>query len=250
VKHWKFWIAIAFSVALVFVFQNCAGDYNSADYMLTAEDGPVGEENPTDVAIAPQMITALQNTTVLQSQSAAFSVSIRGNQLTYNWFKDNQPLAGINSNSFLLQNAQLSSAGTYKVVVSNSAGSVESSAVLTVTAAPITPPPPTAAPVITTPPRNADVFIYTGPGAPSFSHTFTVSATGANLTYQWFFKGISATAVETALAGQTLSSLRISPVRLSSAGTYRVVVTNPAGQATAQAIMTVESEPYGSGPLR
>jgi hypothetical protein len=247
VKHWKFWLAIAFSVALVFVFQNCAGDYNSADYMSDAADGPVGEENPTAPIIAPQLISPLQSATVLQSQSAAFSVSIRGNQLTYSWFKDGQPLAGINSNSFLLQNAQASSAGTYRVVVSNSAGSVESSAVLMVTPAPVVPPPPTAVPVITTPPRNVEVFIYTGVGAPIFSHTFTVSATGSNLTYQWYFKGAAATAVESALAGQTSSSLRISPVRVSSSGTYRVVVTNMAGQATAQAIMTVDAEPYYGG---
>lgn len=62
------------------------------------------------------------------------------------------------------------------------------------------------------------------------SFTFTVAATGdAPLTYQWSH-GLSA------IAGATASTLTLSPVALSDAGSYTVTVRNGAGSAVSTAV--------------
>ena len=61
--------------------------------------------------------------------------------------------------------------------------------------------------------------------APGGSVTFSVSATGNNLTYQWKLGG-------QAISGATSASLTIDNVQASHAGTYTVDVTNSAGTVT------------------
>ena len=59
---------------------------------------------------------------------------------------------------------------------------------------------------------------------PGTSVSFSVSATGTGLSYQWY-KGT------TALAGQTGSSLVLSNVSAADAATYSVVVSGTCGNA-------------------
>ncbi len=72
--------------------------------------------------------------------------------------------------------------------------------------------------------------------------TFTVAATGnGTLTYQWLFNG-------TAINGKTDSALTFSPVLLTDAGDYAVVVTNTlngttAATTSAAATLTVTPKP-------
>ncbi len=68
--------------------------------------------------------------------------------------------------------------------------------------------------------------------------TFTVTATGtAPLTYQWKKNG-------TNISGATSSSYVIAPATAANAGTYSVVVNNPAGSVTSNnATLTVISPP-------
>ena len=63
---------------------------------------------------------------------------------------------------------------------------------------------------------------------------FSVTAAGGSpLSYQWQWNGAG-------LAGQTASSLTLNDVQLTNAGSYSVVVTNPAGSViSSNAVLTV-----------
>jgi hypothetical protein len=93
------------------------------------------------------------------------------------------------------------------------------------------PPPATAAPVIVGQPTNQNVRFGT-------TANFSVGAvSAAPMTYQWFF-GTNAV-LET-----TNSTLCLTNVQPSQAGSYTVVVTNVYGAATsAPAMLTVSAEP-------
>jgi hypothetical protein len=83
-------------------------------------------------------------------------------------------------------------------------------------------------PVITSEPSN----ISTSVGG---SATFSVTATagGAPMTYQWYFDGMP-------VSSGTGSSLTISSVVASNAGTYEVIVTDPIG-STASYLVTLKA---------
>ncbi len=119
--------------------------------------------------------------------SASFSVSATGTGLSYQWYKDGNTLAGQTGSSLVLTNVSATDAATYSVVVSGTCGNaVTNSASLTV---------------------NQNVAVVSGPvsvtNCPGTSASFSVSATGTGLSYQWY-KGA------TAMAGQTGSSLVLS----------------------------------------
>lgn len=70
--------------------------------------------------------------------------------------------------------------------------------------------------------------------------TFTVSASGTNLTYQWQFNNVD-------INGATGASYTIPNVTNANAGSYRVIVTNTAGNVTSNpATLTVT--PFSNAP--
>jgi hypothetical protein len=167
--------------------------------------------------IAPVIVTQPSSSTITSGGSVSFNASASGTPApTYQWRKDGSLLAGATSSTYLISSATTSDAGSYTVVVTNSAGSATSNAAtLTVTAA-------ATAPTITTQPSSSSV---TSGNAASFS----VAASGtAPLTYQWRKDG-------TAISGATSSTYSIISAATSDAGSYTVVVTNSAGSATSNA---------------
>jgi DNA/RNA endonuclease G (NUC1) len=172
--------------------------------------------------------------TVLAGQPASFSVVATGTApLTYQWRKDGTPVSGATSATYPISSAQSADAGTYTVVVTNSAGSVTSNgAALTVNALP-------TAPGISAQPTSQTV-------SEGGSVSFRVTATGdGTLTYQWMKEG-------SALTGKTASSLTINSVALADAGSYTVVVTNTLHGATAtttSAAATLTVNPLPSTPV-
>ncbi len=86
----------------------------------------------------------------------------------------------------------------------------------------------TPAPVITAQPLSLTV-------SEGSSATFSVTATGTGLNYQWRFNGSS-------MSGATASSYTIASVQGSDAGTYDVVVSNDGGSVTSSgAVLTVST---------
>ena len=175
----------------------------------------------------------------MTGMSVTFSVVATGTPSpSYQWWKGSVAVSGATTDTLALSNVQSANAGSYTVVVSNSAGAVTSNAaVLTVT-------PASGPPVITTQPANQTV----GVGS---SVSLSVSATGAApLNYQWRANGAP-------LTGATSATLRLSSVQISDAGSYSVVITNSAGSVTSDTAMltvdaasiTVASRPFSSDHL-
>ncbi|PWU11255.1 MAG: hypothetical protein C5B50_23760 [Verrucomicrobia bacterium] len=136
------------------------------------------------------------------------------------WFNGTNLIPGATSNVLVLNTVQLSQAGSYSSVVTNSLGSaISSNAVLTLN--------PAFAPTITSQPVNAKVFA----GGTSY---FSVMATGGpSPAYQWQFNSAP-------LAAATSPTLVISNVSPGQAGTYAVLVTNYAGSVlSSNAVLSV-----------
>jgi Immunoglobulin domain len=171
-------------------------------------------------AIKPAINTQPHSQTVSAGTTATFSVKASGMApLTYHWYRGSTAVGG-NSSTLTLANVIDAKAGSYKVVVSNLAGSVTS---ITVTLTVIHPP------VITTQPKDQTV----NAGA---TGTFSVKASGTGmLSYQWYH---GATAV-----GGNSSTLPLTNVTDASAGSYKVVVSKGAGSVTSRTVTLTVIDP-------
>jgi len=165
---------------------------------------------------------------VTAGQTATFTVVAAGTApLSYQWQKNGANIAGATSASYTTPATTTSDSGsTFDVVVTNTAGTVTSSAAtLTVNPAPV-------APTITTSPANQAV-------TAGQTATFTVVAAGtAPLSYQWQKNGVN-------IAGATAASYTTPATVTSDSGsTFDVAVTNTAGTVTsAGATLTVNPAP-------
>jgi hypothetical protein len=109
-------------------------------------------------------------------------------------------------------------AASYTVTATNASGSTTASLSITVMVALIAPSNATVTPT----PQSVLV------GAPSVSFSVTVGAGTPPYTYQWRKDGVD-------MPGKTTQTLTIAPVASSDSGSYTVVVTNGAGNATSSA---------------
>jgi hypothetical protein len=185
---------------------------------------PAPNSGPT-MAVSPQLTTQPANQTVAVGATATFSVVATGTApLSYQWMLNGAAVAGATSAAYTTPATTAANSGeSFTCVVSNSAGSMTSSAaVLTVN----TPPQITTQPTSQT--VNAGI-----------TATFLVAATGtAPLTYQWRRNG-------TNISGAT-GTTYTTPVTAGSdnGAVFTVVVTNSVGNATSNgATLTVNSAP-------
>jgi hypothetical protein len=190
-----------------------AGDAGSYDVVVTGACGTVTSSAAT-LTVNPATTISSQpaNQTVCAGSSATFSVTAAGSGLSYQWRKNGAAISGATSNSFSIAAAAAGDAGSYDVVVTGSCGTVTSSAAtLTVN----------AATAISAQPTNQTV-------CESSPATFSVTATGAGLSYQWRKNGSN-------IAGATSSSYNIAAATSANAGSYDVVITSSCGTLTSQA---------------
>jgi hypothetical protein len=178
---------------------------------------------PAVSAVPPTITNQPVSITNLIGSNPSFSVIAGPPPLTYQWFfNSNSAVAAGTGATLTLTNAQLSQAGFYSVVVSDSGGSVTS--------------PPARltlwqSPVIT----NQPVGVTNLAGGPA---TFSTVAGGLPaVSYQWTFNG-------TPLASAVSPTFTIANIRLNQAGAYSVIVTNMAGSVTsAPALLAVTLPP-------
>jgi Immunoglobulin domain len=181
--------------------------------------GPVAPTTgPADIVLQPT------NQSVTIGQSAIFTVMAGGTApLSYQWRKNGAAMTGATSASYKTPATAMADSGThFDVVVSNSLGTVTSTAAsLTVTTAAL-------APSITEQPASRSV-------APGQTATFNVLANGtAPLSYQWQKNSVK-------ISGATLPTYTTGATTSADNGEqYRVVVSNASGSATSNmATLTV-----------
>ena len=202
----------------VVVVSNSVGTATSNAATLTVSPAP----------LAPTITAQPVNQTVTVGQTATFSVTASGTApLSYQWQKNGANIAGAISSSYTtLATTTADSGSTFRLVVSNNAGTITSNAAtLTVNPAPM-------APAITTQPSSQTV-------PPGQTATFTVVATGtAPLSYQWQKNGAN-------IAAATSPSYTTPVTTTADTGsTFVVVVSNGVGTATSNtATLTVSAAP-------
>ena len=93
-------------------------------------------------AVAPQISTAPQNTTVASGQTATFSVTATGTApLSYQWSKNGTAINGATSASYTTPTTSSNDNGaSFTVTVTNSAGSITSNAATLTVNSPANPP--------------------------------------------------------------------------------------------------------------
>ncbi len=192
------------------VITNVAGSVTSCLATLTVIDPYISTD--------PQSLTA-----PLGSVTNLFVVATGTQPLHYQWIQNGFVLVGKTNSVLNFNPTHDSDAGTYYMVVTNSAGSATSgTAVVTI----IHPPN------IISQPTN--LFLAVGR-----TGTFSVSANGNfPFTYQWYKNGNSLSPSGTA------KKLILSNIQLSDSGSYYVAITNSDGSATSQtATLTVYDKP-------
>ena len=182
----------------------------------------------TLASVRPAISMQPASRTVTAGNTATFTVTATGTApFTYQWKKNGTPIVGATSSSYTTPATSMEDAGTeYSVEVSNSAGTVtSSSATLTVVAV-----------LITTQPSAQPVVV-------GQTASFSVTATGTGLTYQWRKNGSN-------ISGAT-SSTYTTPVTVigDNGAVFTVVVSNSAGTTTSNsATLSVFTSRYALVP--
>jgi len=179
-----------------------AANYGNEPLNWVAATPTPGTVNGAAFLTVPVITQQPANAGGVPGNTVSFSVAASGSgPLTYQWRLNGVNVAALTNATILLANIQPAISGSYTVFISNPAGSVLSSAA-TLIAAPV--------PTILQQPQS----LVSAPGGTA---TFSVLATGTQLTYQWRFNG-------TNLPGATNSSLTLTNVQNANVGSYSVII--------------------------
>lgn len=188
-----------------------------------ASGSTVSNEATLTVTPAVTITAQPQSVTRVAGESAAFSVTATGSALTYQWQRNGADISGATGASYNLPSVSAGDNGVvFRVRVRNAAGeALSNGATLTVT----------PAVTITAQPQSITRTV-------NDAASFSVTAVGSALTYQWQRNGAD-------IAGATAASYNLASVSTSDNGArFRVRVRNAAGEALSnEAILTVTAAP-------
>lgn len=179
-------------------------------------DFTAGGNNPPLIEADPQAPTGQ-----LWS-GGSFSVSALASgtpALAYQWRQNGAPISGATDPTYSKSGIVVGDTGSYDVVVTNAYGSV-TSAVAVVTVGDVVQPQITLFPVSQT--------FYAG-----YPATFSVAATGGQLSYQWKTNN-------TAIPDATNATYSIASITPNDAKAYTVTISNPVGSTNASATLAVK----------
>lgn len=205
-----------------------AGDAGS--YRLAATNAYGGALSGTaqmTVITRPVILSWPSPITRAVGQSASFSITATGAPpLFYQWRKAGADIAGANGTSYSIPSVTANDAATYSVVITNSYGSTNAAANLSVVVPPYLLQGPSSQTVL----AGGSIYLQ------------AIAGGTPTLNYRWRRFG-------TNLPGATLSTLRLVPANTNQAGTYDVVVSSSHGSVTsAPATVVVNPLPAGYSP--
>ena len=132
--------------------------------------------------------------------------------MTYQWQKDGSDISGATTDTYTITGATADDEGSYTCVITSDCGTVTSDAATLTIGSGVT---------ITQQPQNQDV-------CEGSDATFTVVATGSNLTYQWQKDGSD-------ISGATTDTYTITGATADDEGSYTCVITSNCGNTTSDA---------------
>ncbi|MBN1990908.1 MAG: immunoglobulin domain-containing protein [Bacteroidales bacterium] len=208
-------VDIAGATSASLVLNNVAAADNGAQYscLLTNECGSqVSNAGTLSVSTSVAITQQPQSEAVCLGEPLTLNTVATGTNLSYQWYKNGVSLgAGATAAAYNIAAFAAGDVGTYYCIVSNGCGSIQSSN------ANITQG------VVTSITNPTDISICEGTDA-----TFSITATGSNLSYEWRKNDIPITD-DGRITGATTISLSIANTVLSDEGTYNVVVTGSCG---------------------
>jgi hypothetical protein len=179
-------------------------------------------------SVIPIITTQPVSQSVNIGSDAVFSVTATSDSpLNYQWYFNDNPIAGATGATLTLGNVQESDAGSYSVMVTDGDGNGGMS-----NAASLTVDDGTAPPSIAIQPASQDV------NAGSDVVLAVTATSDLPLSYQWYFDG-------SPIDGATGAMLSMTSVQAVNDGTYTVDVTDGAGNETTSdgATLTVDPVP-------
>ena len=190
----------------------CSSEISSS-VQLSVDDNAV-------ITIQPVNATRCEGTT------ATFSVTAVGTGLSYQWrrgginLSDGGNISGVTTATLTINNVATADEGSYDVVITGLCSNVTSAAALLAVDDNV---------VITAQP----VAFTACEGLPA---TFSVTATGTNLTYRWRKDGINLTDGGD-ISGATTATLSVANIATSDEGLYDVVITGLCSVATSNGVL-------------
>ena len=198
---------------IAIVLTACGGSSSGGSSSSSSSSGGDSGGAIDPLLTAPTISAPAENQSVVKGDAATFIVLATGSALTYQWKKNGTDISGATSSNYTTPATSSADNGAvFSVSVRNGAGSVSSTATLTVSDVAV-------APTISIQP--ADQTAITGQTV-----TFQVNAGGTSINYQWKKNGVNIT-------GATFSSYTTPATSSADNGAaYSVSVSNSVGTVT------------------
>ena len=179
----------------------------------------------------PEILAGPASQTVCAGAAVTFSVNVGvTTNPTYQWLKNGSPIGGATNPTYSIASVTTGDAGNYSVTVNGICGSPVTSG--------------NAALIVNTSPVITGQPIATQSLCEGVPASFTVTATGTALTYQWKKNGVS-------IAGETAATYTIPAIATADGATYTVEVTGtcvPPVTSTASVLIVQENPEIIAGP--
>ncbi|MES2695083.1 MAG: hypothetical protein V4773_16540, partial [Verrucomicrobiota bacterium] len=194
----------------------------STFYVADTSNNQIRRGQPASQTALPVISIQPFDQVVSEGQSVSFTVVASGTSLSYQWFKSGELIVDATGATYTIPAAGPNDVASYVVSVSSAGGPGVPSSPGNLSVSPVSNGGPIA---ITARPLSQNV-------NPGQSATFSVTASGAGLSYQWLKDG-------SLIGGATNPSYTIGSAQSGDAATYTVRLTSGGSTETASAKLTV-----------